>query len=567
MDLKKDSRSLPSLRRASAQLLAAAVLDLFPRSQLLASSVHDFGFSYDFIFDFSFDSSLIPLVEERMRALVKERLSIEHQEMLGDNASSYFSHRGQEVKAQLLGSLGPSLLSIFRMGDFADVCTFPFASNTSELENFRLVGFERLEEDSFLEGYVIHRISGVVCFEKKMLKKELKAFQDARRCDFRVLAKDLGWFDFRGKEGFDSWHWSGKGAAIRENVLHWWMRELQRLRFRQVFTTGLLQGFSNKNFPESFVQKGRRLVGHAFIPAEQKLLPRPSHAFSHAEEFRFLRPSYRDLPLRIFECGPLCYSEEGEFFWESLKTKERCIDTATVFCSLNDVSQELNSLLQFIERSAKMFNFGLKVRLSGRDGPVFTSARALLQERKFESECFIGEKTELFVEIYFIDSLSRERKGGFIRIDGNFPKRCGLRYEGNDGKGYIPMMISHTLFGSLERFVAILLEHYEGDLPPYLLAEQVRIVPVTKLSMLYAEDVERACLDQGIRATLCRGQERLGERIKQAQKQKVPYIVVIGEEETKGQFLSLRKRGWRSSKKTSLKDFLADFAREVEIGS
>lgn len=543
------------LRQSAAELLAYAVTELFPTAILVEGKVTEFGFYYDFISDQLIDTHAIPLIEEKVRGLVKQNFTVHTLDMMRENAAQLFQHKDQPVKAQLVMEALDNIVQVIRIENFYDFCPSPYISETGEITAFKILKIESLQLYLPTEGEVdIIRIRGAAFSDKDRLKKYVKSVKQAKKIDHRQVGKELDLFSQHDDASSYSWFWQANGVAFREILYNLWQDLHRKQHFNFLESPTLVK--------QSLIKKSGLLdilpeaanAPICDIEGINYLFP-PCLAPSHALVYQSILHSYKELPVRYAECAQVSSFGKDGSLWGLLNNRLVLSDFAHIFCSPVQVESELISSLQFIDKFIKMFGFDYHWNLGGR-GPKF--AGTLNQWKKahdsyvkaFEKCGFTYNYREIesgfigpFAEALLIDSIGREWKGPRICIDFNTPERFGLRYQGPDDEMHMPIMLVRSLYGSFERFTAVLVEHYAGQLPVWLAPEQVRVIPVLENNIAYADEVCKAIRECGYRTRVDYRYEQLGSKIHSAESEKVPYLIVVGDKEEKQRLVTVRSRG------------------------
>lgn len=562
--------SLFDLRQSTAELLACAVLELFPQAYLIGGGATEFGFYYDFIAEQPIDTHALPFLEEKIRGLIKQDLEVRKLEMMRENAAMLFEHKEQPFKANRIREARENVVPIFQLGTFYDYCPLPYISKTLEIGAFKLFDVERvkryLPETGEIEAV---RICGTTVSDKMALKKFTKTREAGKKRDHRLIADDLNLFTLNEEISSLAWCWLPKGTEIRQILLDWWHLEHRKQNFKNVVTPPLIKedlldksGLDeNRDAPRCQIQDVEYVIPSDISPA-------------HAALFRAKSITHLDMPVRLAECGFISQIKNDPL-WGIFNSHLVLSDQAHIFCTPEQVEKELISSLQFIDGISKIFSLECHWRLKGRN---FQSAGTDASWKK-GIECFgrAFEKSGLnyvydecgyfsgpIAQALLVDSAGREWEGPRIGIDFNIPERFELRYRAVDGKLRMPIMIVRSLFGSLERFIAILVEHFAGRLPLWITPEQVRVIPVNESNNAYAERICRAMIDAGFRASIVYGPEQLGSRIHGAEKEKIPYIAIVGEKEENQYLITVRSSIQEIVRQEiSLESFLKQLHEEV----
>jgi len=567
---------LQDLRQTAAEYLAITVCDLFPNTQLLGGHCTDFGFYYDFSVEQPLDEQALLLLEERMRFFIKENIPIQPFEMMRENAANFFQHHGQTLRAYQISEQPENIIQLVKIGDFYDLCSPPYLNQAKGVTAFKLlkVTFHTISFAQVGELKVT-RIQGTAFPTSEDLKKFLKMNEAAKKRDHRVIGKEMNLFSAHEEIGVGSWLWHPKGARLREILLDWWRQEHRRQRFEQLATPQVVKaGFLKKSgiYDSPDLASG---VFPSFVLDGYDYAASPSQIPLHAWAFRLKLHSYRELPIRYAECTQLYNQGKESQLWGMMRARSYCADAGNVFCAPNQVQSELISSLQFIDKTIKIFGFGYHWYLVDRgqkfagtiDGWIKSidwivkavEACGFKYEIDKMGKSFSGPR----LEAYLTDSLGRSWKGPSISIDFNYSERFGLRYQGPDDEMHMPVMITRAMFGSLERFVAVLIEHYGGLFPVWLAPEQVRVIPIAEKHMKYAAEVHSRIEEMGFRTSLDHSRERLGGKIHSAERERVPYAIVLGDKEENSGLISVRSCNHEEMKSgVKLEAFLERLSQE-----
>lgn len=569
------SLSLHTLRLSTAELLAYAVTDLFPEAKLIEGETTDFGFHYDFHITQPVDDYVITLIEEKMRSLIKENLPVRSLDMMRENAVTLFQHRGQDIKAEIISQETHNIVPIMQIGDFYDYCPPPYISNTQEIAAFKIIKVESASIPISGEDIPVVRFSGVVFHDKISLKKSLKAKEETKKRDHRVLGKEMNLFSGKDEVGLGCWLWHPKGTLLRQLLIDWWKGENNQRKFEFLTSPNLVKA--------SLMQKSG-LFGNRF---REEPLPvfslegvdytwRAALSPFHALFFKSTQHSYRALPIRYAECAEIFTNQRNRQLWGLLQARTSFTDVAHTFCSPKQVVSELISSLQFIDRIIKMLGFEYHWCLGSR-GQKYSGTLASWDEGfawivqaleacefKYVTDPLENARFGPFVEARLVDSLGREWQGPQVTIDLNSPERYVLRYQESNGEMYAPVMIAESLFRSLERFIAMLIEHYGGAFPLWIAPEQIRIIPVAERNASYGNKVYSSFEKLGFRASIDDGIDPLGSKVHKAEREKVPYMVIVGDKEEKTNAITVRSLNQGEVRASfDLDSFLAKVQEEV----
>lgn len=567
--------SLPSLydlRRSTAELLAAATLDVFPGALMVEGKATEFGFYYDFIAEQPIDIHALTLLEEKMRGLIKSGEEIRVLDMMRENAISFFEHREQPIRANKISVCRNNIISIFQQGNFYDFCELPYITESQQIGAFKLLDIEKtwhfLPEEGAIE---VTRIHGTAAYDKMALKKLIKAREAGKKKDHRQISKEINFFELKEAVSTEEWEWLPRGNRFRNLLLDWWSGEHRKQNFEVVSSPSLIKESLSIKAGIDEESQGP----YCQIDNENYVIP-TNLSPSHAILFKSKLLSYKDLPIKIAECGRIYSLTNNGVLWGILNSRIVESDQAHIFCIPEQVEKELISSLQFIAEITKIFSFECHWYLRGQAAK--SAGKPSAWKKGIESFCSAFEKCNLSYEYneqdgvfagpiavaHLVDAMGREWNGPSIGIDFSIPERLELRYRTEEGKERPPILLVRSLFGSLERFTAILIEHVSGRFPLWIAPEQVRVVPVTEENDLYAETICKKLVEAGFRANTMYGPDSLGAKIHSAEKEKIPYMVIVGEKEEKQHLITVRSAIQESVKQAvTLEAFLLQLQQEV----
>lgn len=536
------SNTLKILRHSATELLALAVSSLFPKVQLVSGEATALGFYYDFLFPEAIDADQLSVIEDRMRDLIRQDLEIRVTEMMRKNAIELFKHHHQVLKVALLKANVETLVHLCQIGHFYDLGYPPFLATTKHIGAIKLLEINPIRVS--LPGHpnlVLTRIQGTAFPDNASLKQFIKKAEEAKQRDHRLLGKEMQLFTTFDETCPGCWSWYPKGMVIRQLLLDWWQLEHRLQKYQLISSPNLIQ--PNLTAISSLHME---IEGHSYAFCSAKA---PLHALFFKSKLHF----YRDLPIRYCELSEFYDASKQSHLWGLLRARCFTADSVYTFCSKEQVLEEITSSLQFIEKIFKMLNFETRWHLISRKERAIgslikwdESLDSLVKALKTGAFNYIpdNEGKALYgpkVEMYFTDALGREWKGPYISMDVYHPEKLGLHYQGSDDRMHVPIMIGRSMFGSIERLIAILIEHYAGALPLWLAPEQVRIIPVTDKNQEYGARICKELQQRDFRVFVDSRKENLGTKIHAAEKEKVPCTLVVGEKEEKNKTVALRK--------------------------
>jgi threonyl-tRNA synthetase len=554
---------LDVLRHSTAHLLAAAVLDLFPGTQLgIGPALLDdprYGFFYDVITPRVLTEADLPVIEKKMRDIAKRNLSYRRDEIPKATALQLFSERAEPLKCQLISDKGGDLVSVYYIdgSPFIDFCLGPHVPNTNKLRAFKLLSLAGAYWMGDATQPQMQRIYGTAFFTPDELEAWLKQREEAEKRDHRRIGRELDLFSIQETYGQGLIFWHPKGGAIRKEMEDYLRGELNQRGYGLVFT------------PHIAKRELWQISGHEENYADAMFAPteleetqfrlKPMNCPFHIGIYKSAQHSYRDLPLRYAELGTCYRAELSGTLHGLMRVRGFTQDDAHIFCTPETVRGEIVDCIRFAFDLLKTFGFEkFKVELSvkgddstkkfiGSDEDWERAESALvdaldqqqLSYERIEGEAaFYGPKIDIKVE----DAIGRLWQLSTIQFDFNFPRRFDLEYIGEDNKPHQPIMIHRALFGSMERFFGVLIEHYAGAFPLWLAPVQVAVLPITDRVNEYAEEVARDLRSSGFRVETNLRSEKIGAKIRDGQMQKVPFMLVLGDREQEQGQVAVRER-------------------------
>ena len=576
---------LEVLRHSTAHLLAAAVLDLFPGTKLgIGPALLDdprYGFFYDVITPRPLTEADLADIEKRMRQIASRNLAYRREEIPKAQALDVFQQRDEPLKCELIDEKAGSIVSVYYIdgSPFIDFCLGPHVPNTNKLKAFKLLSLAGAYWKGDATQPQMQRIYGTAFFTQEELDAWLKQREEAERRDHRRLGRELDLFSIQEEYGQGLVLWHPKGGAIRKEMEDYLRAELVKRGYGLVFTPHIAKrdlwftSGHEENYADSM-----------FSPVEfeeQQFRIKPMNCPFHIGIYKSAQRSYRDLPIRLAEFGA-CYRAELSGTLHGLtRVRGFTQDDAHIFCTPESVRAEIGACIDFALNVFETFGFkDIKVELSvrgndpsmhylGSDDDWNNAESALvdaLESRKIphlrvEGEAvFYGPKIDIRVE----DAIGRNWQLTTVQFDFNLPKRFQLEYIAEDNKPHQPIMIHRALFGSMERFFGVLIEHYAGAFPLWLAPVQVAVLPITDRVNEYAEEVARDLRESGFRVEANLRSEKVQAKIRDAQLQKIPFMLVVGDREMEQKAVAVRERTKGDIGVMSLSEFKEKARRLVE---
>jgi threonyl-tRNA synthetase len=572
----RSPEALTIYRHSTAHLLAAAVTNLFPAVQCGIGPPTDDGFFYDFIVPRPFVPEDLDAIENKMREFAGQDLVYERQMWPRDEAKKFFASRGEPLKVQLIeekteGQPEVSCYTIKDKDTFIDFCVGPHVPSTGKLKAFKLLSTSNAYWKGDARNAPMQRIYGTAFFSDKDLKAYLTQIEEAKKRDHRKLGRDLGLFTFH-QWAPGSAFWLDKGTTLY-NTLANYMREV-------LFPAGYVEVKTpiiyNKALWERSGHWNHYRDNMFLIESENetmsvKPMNCPGHFLTYASEVR----SYRDLPIRFHEQTPLHRNEASGVLSGLVRVRQFSQDDAHCFVTPEQIGEEVERLIRLVQRVYRDFGLSFTAKLSTMPdehmGTVETwqhaesELKAALDTAKLEYT--INEKDGAFygpkIDFDVTDAIGRKWQCATIQLDYMQPENFDLKYIGADNTEHRPVVIHRAIFGSFERFIAILIEHYAGAFPLWLAPIQASVLPIADRHLDYARDVRDHLKTAGLRVNLDERQEKIGYKIREAQLQKVPYMLVVGDREVAEGTVSVRTRAGGDQGPKSVRDFLELTREEI----
>jgi threonyl-tRNA synthetase len=550
---RDDPDALFVLRHSAAHLLAEAARRLYPGTKVAIGPPIDNGFYYDFEFPEPVGEEALERLEEEIRREIAEGRVFERFEVDRDEARRIFEAEGEPYKVELVDTADGSI-SFYRQGDFTDLCRGPHLQNASPIRAVKLLSLAGAYWRGDSSKPMLTRVYGTAFYDPKDLEQHLHRLEEAKRRDHRRLGRQLGLFEFSElSPGMP--FWQPKGMVVWNVLEDLRRRENARRGYREIRTPQLYDaelwktsGHWEKFRDDMFTLE---IEGRDF---GLKPMNCPGHCLLYSQTSH----SYRDLPLRLAEAGNLHRNELSGVLHGLLRVRHFVQDDAHIFCTQEQVHEELLACLDYAYFLYDLLGISVRPELSTRPENRLGSDEewdraeaaldAALEARRMEAAVSAGEGSFYGpkIDLHMTDSLGRSWQLGTVQLDYQMPKRFALRYAGADNADHTPAMIHRALLGSFERFLGVYLEHTGGDLPVWLAPVQARVVPVAAGHAAAAADVAAALEAQGTRTDLDERDETVGKRIRDAELEKVPYVVVVGDKEVEAGTLALRIRGERA---------------------
>jgi threonyl-tRNA synthetase len=544
-------------RHSSAHLLAAAVTELFPDAHPGVGPPTESGFFYDFYREKPFTEEDLKKIEARMHELVNEDLPYERVYYPKEEGKRLFEQMGEFLKCELIEEKAESGFSAYRTGKFLDFCRGPHIFSTGRIKAVKLLSVAGAHWKGDEHSHPMQRIYGTAFFTQKELDNYQSQLEEAKKRDHRHLGQELELFSIQDDAGPGLIFWHPKGGAIRKEIEDWLRQELVARGYDLVFTphTMRLRLWQTSGHTDFYREN---MFGAMEVENDQYQL-KPMNCPGHILIYKSRRRSYRELPLRFAELGTVYRYERSGVLHGLMRVRGFTQDDAHIFCMPEQLEAEVKACVEFAFAVLQTFGFDrYQVELSARDsghpehyaGTVEEWDRAEGALRNTLERMGIPFKTmpgeAVFygpkIDVKMVDAIGRPWQLTTVQFDFNLPGRFGLEYTGADGRPHIPVMVHRALLGSVERFFGVLIEHYAGAFPVWLAPVQAVVLPISEKHLAYAREVVEQLRAAGIRVLLDDRNEKLPARIRDAQLQKVPFMLVVGETEAASRGVAVRRR-------------------------
>lgn len=593
LEERNQASDLERLRHSCAHVLAAAICRIWPQAQLAAGPAVENGFYYDIELDHNISATEFELIEAEMKKIVKENQTFERTTVTRAEAM-------QMAQSGELGSIGPRAvpskfkvdllnripddeeISIYRNGDFTDLCAGPHVGRTGNCKAFKVMSVASAYYQGDANGPRLQRVYGTCFPNRTQLDEHLARLEEARKRDHRKLGREMGLFTIDEMVGQGLILWKPKGAIVRRELQDFITEELDRIGYSQVFTphigkldlymtSGHWEHYKESQFPpipdpDDFkkLRDENASCADLFNALDTKTITgfmlKPMNCPHHIRIYDSEPHSYRDLPVRLAEFGTVYRWEQSGELGGMTRVRGFTQDDAHIFCRPDQIKQEVQQCIGIVRHILGTLQMNdYRVRLSLRDKD-YTDAkyvgtvenwqlaeqalREVLTENGFDyieaenEAAFYGPKIDFIVR----DVIGRDWQLGTVQVDYNLPERFDLSYTGTDNKPHRPIMIHRAPFGSMERFTGLLIEHFAGKFPTWLAPEQVRVLPISDKVAEFAEGVRKALAAKSVRVTLDDAPDKIGAKIRNARLDRVPYMVVVGQREAEQGLVSIRHR-------------------------
>ncbi|EAH5177271.1 threonine--tRNA ligase [Campylobacter lari] len=555
--------SLEVIRHSCAHLMAQAIKSLYPEAKFFVGPVIEDGFYYDFRVDSKISEEDLSKIEKKMKELAEAKLDITKYELSKAEVKEKFAN--DDLKQEVLLRIPDGKVSIYKQGDFEDLCRGPHVPNTKYLRFFKLTRVAGAYLGGDEKREMLTRIYGTAFADKESLNEYLKIIEEAKKRDHRKLGNEMKLFAFDDEIGGGLPIWLSNGAKLRSKLEH------------LLYKAHRLRGYEPVRGPELLKADAWKISGHYanykenmyFTQIdEQEYGIKPMNCVGHIKIYQSDVRSYRDLPLKFFEYGVVHRHEKSGVLHGLFRVREFTQDDAHIFCMPSQIKEQVLEILSFVDTLMKAFEFDYEMEISTRpakaigDDEIWDIATKALKQALDEQGlkygidegggAFYGPK----IDIKITDALKRKWQCGTIQVDFNLPSRFKLEYTDADNEKKQPVMLHRAILGSFERFIGILIEHCAGELPFFIAPTQVAIVPISQNHHEYAKEIAKKLLELGIDSEVYSKNESLNKKIRTAEKAHVPMILVLGDEEVVNKSVALRDRRAKEQKTLTLDEFI-----------
>jgi len=566
-------KALEIIRHSTAHLMAQAIKTLYPDAQFFVGPVVDEGFYYDFRTAEQIGENDLKTIEKKMKELIKKKYKIEKYEISKTEAVEMFAQ--DDLKQAVLSRIPDETVSIYKQGEFEDLCRGPHVPALRFLHNFKLTRVAGAYLGGDEKAEMLTRIYGIAFADKESLKAYLQMMEEAKKRDHRKIGAEMELFMFNEESGVGLPFWMPKGARLRhklEQILH---------------KAHIVRDYAPVRGPEILKADMWRTSGHYACYGENMYLTeidgqeygiKPMNCIGHIQVFKQTQKSYRDLPLRYYEYGVVHRHEKSGVLHGLLRVREFTQDDAHIFCTPEQIAPEVLKVVEFVDSVMKLFGFEYSMEIATKpekaigEDAVWEMATQGLKDALEGNNlpytidegggAFYGPK----IDIKITDAIGRKWQCGTIQVDFNLPERFEVEYVAEDNTRRQPVMIHRAILGSFERFIGILTEHYAGEFPVFLAPVQVIFVPISEDHVAYAKELRQKLLLEEIDAEVYDRNDSLNKRIRIAEKQRVPYVVIIGDEEVTHRTVAIRDRRKKEQYNLSEDDFMLQLKQQIQEG-
>jgi threonyl-tRNA synthetase len=567
-------QALEIIRHSAAHLMAQAIKELYPNTKFFVGPVIEGGFYYDFRCDEKITHEDLKKIEKKMKELAKKKLEITKYSLSKKEALEKF--KDDDLKQYLINKIEGDEVTIYKQGDFEDLCRGPHLPNTGYLFNVKLTEVAGAYKGGDESQEMLTRIYGTAFADKESLKAHLNMLEEAKKRDHRKLGKELELFMFSDEAGAGLPFWLPKGARLRSKIE------------QNLWKAHRIRGYEPVRGPEILKSELWKKSGHYqnygeniyFTEIdEQEYGLKPMNCVGHILIYKNSIKSYRDLPVKFFEYGVVHRHEKSGVLHGLLRVREFTQDDAHIFCTPNQIKDVIIEVMEFLDSVMSKFGFEYLLEIATKpsskaigDDEIWQKATNALKEA-LEAKglsygidegggAFYGPK----IDIKITDAIGRKWQCGTVQVDFNLPERLDMEYTDENNQKQRPVMIHRALLGSFERFIGILTEHYAGEFPTFIAPTQVIFVPISNEHINYAKELAKKFAQNEIDCEIYDKNDSLNKRIRQAEKQRVPYVVIVGDQEAANETVAIRDRRKKEQYNLKAEEFMLQLVNEIKEG-
>lgn len=562
-------------RHSASHIMAMAVKELYPKAKLAIGPAISDGFYYDFDLPQPLTPADLEKIEQKMNEIIKQNLPFIREEVSKERATQLFTGLREIYKLELLNELPNGNVTLYRNGEFVDLCRGPHVPETGFIKAFKLLDIAGAYWRGNEKNKMLQRIYGTAFPDEKQLQDYLKNLMEAEKRDHRKLGRELDLFSVHEEAGPGLIYWHPKGASIRNSIETFWREEHKKRGYDLVYIPHIAKiGLWKISGHLDFYKE------NMYAPIEidtDKYILKPMNCPGHILIYKTKTRSYRDLPLRWAELGTVYRYERSGVLHGMLRVRGFTQDDAHIFCTPEQLKDEIQKVLELAHFMMTTFGFEYEVFLSTRPEKFVGSienwekATNALEDAlktmglKYTVDqgagVFYGPK----IDIKMVDALNRKWQGPTIQVDFNLPERFDVNYIGSDGRQHRVVMLHRTVLGSMERFMGVLIEHYAGKFPLWLAPVQFSILTVTDKQTEYANKIKEKLDSLGFRTELNISPEKINAKIRDAEVEKIPYMLIVGDKETAENKISVRKQGAGDQGACTIDEFIKKMNNEIAM--
>lgn len=566
-------QGLDIIRHSTSHIMAEAVKALFPEVKVAIGPSIESGFYYDFDYDKTFLPDDLVKIEEKMKEIIKAKTPFEKTVLKKADAIKLFEEKGEKYKVELINTIDDDEVSIYKQGNFVDLCRGPHLTTTGKVKAFKLTSIAGAYWRGDEKNKMLQRIYGTAFSDRKQLKEHLNRLEEAKKRDHRKLGRQLDLFNIYDEAGAGLIVYHPKGAMLRRLIEDFEIKEHLKRGYQMVKGPQILKlELWEKS---GHLQYYKENMYFTEVEGKEYAL-KPMNCLAHMLIYKSGLRSYRDLPIRYFELGTVNRHEKSGVLHGLSRVREFTQDDAHILCTPEQLINEIVDIIRFVKDVMQVFDFKFEIEIStrpeksiGTDKDWERATNALTEALDtFDFSYKINEGDGAFygpkIDFKLKDCLNRSWQCATIQCDFVLPERFDLNYIGEDGNKHRPVMLHRVILGSIERFMGILIEHYAGAFPTWLSPVQVKVITISDEQNQYAENIYRNLLDNNIRSEIDLRNERLNHKIREAQMQKIPYMLVIGNKEVENNAVAPRMRNGKNLGAIPLDDFINHVNQECK---